>query len=847
MEGAQRMEYSPPHIRAMALFPGFCILYHSIVMPILLFSSPGNPVMKRILLLSLFAAMTGGVSAQESRIELQSHYSPLLGTQKNYNIFLPEGYDRDSLRYPVVYLFRGHEREWANPTEDGSRRGNIKTVADRLYAAGTIGRMILVMPGISQPGTSADFAYAAEELIPYIDAHFRTIPVRQKRGMDGFSLGGYDVLQLLRRSPELFFTAGAYDGSFWLVNLNTFFAGTGEPYWNLLRQMKFLVHSTPSGNYTSNQQFLSILQSHGITNAFDTLAIAPSSSHNWYFADLHMEKSLPLHWQHFLVGSETLAVQIVSPLPASTVSGAVPVSWSVQPPAENVRTVVEYSRNRGKSWLELYSSATTDTSFLWNTLPLQDGTGYRLRVRVLGDTTYGFTQMAGSFTLNNPGNAVPEVEILFPDSAQTLTGVQAVRWRAEDADSDLLTISIETSTDDGTTWTHLADPLHDGMYLWNTAAAPNTSRYRLKIRGSDGTSSGVAISPPFSVFNHRPSLQSTLVEHVKGIADGSIGVHVVDSAAVSGRRYRILFHDSIPGSKTYSVIDLDQDVMAVPGAPVGLPGQEGPLFDGLRLVLADYDPPRISKDSTRWITGGSDLIPVISLPSFYPDTGLVTGVPYVSDYTIQLFDQTVDTSGSFYGWTPAPMNFTVWNMTESHRVEVLFTDLNGDRMIGQYDDLILIERDALGKPFPTWELFFTGPSNPVLPSAGDLFLFKILKPFTRRDIYEFTAHPGGIVTVGPLPSPVTIRLEQNYPNPFNPMSSIGYEVGHTGDPLGGTVDVRIAVYDLLGRSVVVLVNERKRPGRYEVVFDGSGLASGVYLYRLQTGSFVQTRKMLLLR
>jgi hypothetical protein len=83
-------------------------------------------------------------------------------------------------------------------------------------------------------------------------------------------------------------------------------------------------------------------------------------------------------------------------------------------------------------------------------------------------------------------------------------------------------------------------------------------------------------------------------------------------------------------------------------------------------------------------------------------------------------------------------------------------------------------------------------------------------------------------------------LCQNYPNPFNPTTNIGFQVP-------GVSDVKLVVYDLLGREVAVLLNERKAPGRYEVSFDGSGLASGVYLYRLTAGNFVQTRKMVIVK
>jgi len=91
-------------------------------------------------------------------------------------------------------------------------------------------------------------------------------------------------------------------------------------------------------------------------------------------------------------------------------------------------------------------------------------------------------------------------------------------------------------------------------------------------------------------------------------------------------------------------------------------------------------------------------------------------------------------------------------------------------------------------------------------------------------------------------SPSEIALSQNYPNPFNPTTSIRYEV-----PVGTRHAVSLQVFDVMGRLVATLVNEMKEPGTYVVQWDASGMASGVYLCRVEADGFTGTRKLMLLR
>jgi probable HAF family extracellular repeat protein len=93
---------------------------------------------------------------------------------------------------------------------------------------------------------------------------------------------------------------------------------------------------------------------------------------------------------------------------------------------------------------------------------------------------------------------------------------------------------------------------------------------------------------------------------------------------------------------------------------------------------------------------------------------------------------------------------------------------------------------------------------------------------------------------GNLLTPTEFNLAQNYPNPFNPVTTIQYSIAQRSSVL-------LKVYDVLGNEVSTLVNEEKERGVYAVNFDASLLASGIYLYRLRAGSFVETKKMILLR
>ena len=93
--------------------------------------------------------------------------------------------------------------------------------------------------------------------------------------------------------------------------------------------------------------------------------------------------------------------------------------------------------------------------------------------------------------------------------------------------------------------------------------------------------------------------------------------------------------------------------------------------------------------------------------------------------------------------------------------------------------------------------------------------------------------------------PDKFSLYQNYPNPFNPATTIKFNI--PADTKGRISDVKLIIYDILGKEVTQLVNDKLQAGIYEVSFDGSNIPSGVYFYKITAGNYVDTKKMLLIK
>ncbi|MEE9432416.1 MAG: family 10 glycosylhydrolase [Melioribacteraceae bacterium] len=93
--------------------------------------------------------------------------------------------------------------------------------------------------------------------------------------------------------------------------------------------------------------------------------------------------------------------------------------------------------------------------------------------------------------------------------------------------------------------------------------------------------------------------------------------------------------------------------------------------------------------------------------------------------------------------------------------------------------------------------------------------------------------------------PTEFVLSQNYPNPFNPTTTIQYSIPVAN--FGSSTNIVLKVYDVLGQEVATLINQQQKPGNYKINFDAKNLTSGIYYYSINTGSFVQTKKMIIIK
>jgi len=171
---------------------------------------------------------------------------------------------------------------------------------------------------------------------------------------------------------------------------------------------------------------------------------------------------------------------------------------------------------------------------------------------------------------------------------------------------------------------------------------------------------------------------------------------------------------------------------------------------------------------------------------------------------------------------------------------------------GGLADYFTISYDTLGNVI--WSNRYNGTANNyddaryvALDNAQNLYVTgDAVETSTGRDMVTIKYSKNvGIQNINEN-IPENFKLFQNYPNPFNPVTKIKFSVVSSLNGQGGNL-IQLKIYDVKGREIQTLVNERLNPGTYETSFDGSQLTSGVYFYKLITDCYSETKKMLMIK
>lgn len=727
-----------------------------------------------------------------SRVERRNFFSPALGVTKNYYLYLPAGYDNSTERYPVAYFLKGHESEWFDPTLRGRAGGRaLQHVVDDLTATGQIGKMIIVcpstasedhtsfvnscgvnmlqvnrrpMPGI---GTGRFEDYFIQDLIPHIDATLRTVADREHRAIDGFLLGGYASIMLSLRHPELFISAGSYDGMMMWYDLDdpripganpddriwndvyfdpVFDRPRNVPYMlqhsasNILRaadanqldqfkRIRFHISLIPSDtlgnidNHNNNKQLIGILAEKGIRNSFDNPILVPNAARDYGSVDQHAAISLVRHWQAF-AGHRLNA----------------PLAIDFGPVEVGQRDTAEVLSFNYDSRPFTISSATTNQghyaaiALLPITLPGKyDTLGIKI---VFNPSTPGMLNDTLTIT-SNDGN-LPHTRVALRGRGILIGQAQlGVIYAAAGAASQIFAVDRNSGA---------------------TALIGSTSAAFI---------SGLAVHPTTKeLYATVPTSTGTDLYRVSSQSGEALLAAIIPVTRIRG----IAFH---PNGTLFGVVDGRlYEINALTGEATQIGLSSGARYGGLscnpftnQLYAADITQDKIY--SINPVTGEATLVGSTGL-------GVANAIAFGPD-------------GVLYGIT-RPNHFI--------RIDVA---TGAGTLVGQ------------------------------LSSAG-MSALAIRTDAVLTSVDE--EHESFL--------PATYRLEQNNPNPFNPATIIRYSLAQFSK-------VKLEVFDMLGRSVAILVNEAKPAGVHQARFEAREMAGGVYFYRLQAGDFVASRKMALVR
>ncbi len=446
----------------------------------------------------------------------------------------------------------------------------------------------------------------------------------------------------------------------------------------------------------------------------------------------------------------------------------------------------------------IYVSA--DTAGIWSLLENSPSTGFVQRVKIDGNTIHMATQR-GYFI----SDGATDTTVTFEQRINGLNHVNVTNLYAIDNEifATALSQGIIKSSDDGATFDQFGGNLSSSTI---TSITKDSNRFYL----SDGQ----------GFYSSTDGTDWTALE--SGLIGNTIAAFNDTLFASSGSQ---IFKSGDSGA-SWRAVSPPFQVGAI--APTSYAFHDSVIFGGFNTVNVLGAIARSRDKGETWeITPGGGALTYSKKIIFVGDTayapvtttftggGVYRSIDFGETWE-KLSDQLDNEVGGAFdlaisGETLYTYTFSgIWKSTDGAR--------NWEK----------ISTDGLLSDF-----FFAGA--PISINNGYLYY----APF-NSGIFRFELD--GSSTNSELPSEVVedFRLDQNYPNPFNPSTNINFNLPESGL-------VTLKVYNLLGQEIAELVNGSMVSGSYSINFDASGLSSGVYIYRLQAGNQVQTKKMMLIK
>lgn len=395
----------------------------------------------------------------------------------------------------------------------------------------------------------------------------------------------------------------------------------------------------------------------------------------------------------------------------------------------------------------------------------------------------------------------PTVQVLGPNGGESLSGNSiTINWTANDPDNDELTYSIQFSADNGNTWKTLNTGWADTSLVVDLDGLESTNEGLIRIQATDGFNTSEDISDAvFSTPNNVPV--ASVSKPIPGT--NYIGIEPV---LFSGTGY-----DLEDGQISEANLEWYSDIDGLIGQGTSFSSEALALTKGAHVITLQVT------DNMGEVTISKPVnINVYhSKPSVTTPSGPLPELVELLQPTDGEEDIAID---SEFSWEPS-------DNADSYQLQIS-SDENFNNILFDTTDVTstnLTIDNLNGESNYWWRV--RASNSEGLGEWSDKWSFSTGIATSNENESELPRKPS---------------LKQNYPNPFNPVTQIEFGIPKTSN-------VRVDIYNIIGQKVVTLVSESLRPGWHKYSFDAKNLSSGIYFYRLETGSFVETKKMTLIK